>query len=113
MQQPPLTSVVCLKDCKEFQGELFGICNLFRDLSDKLFTSELVESHEKGIGDINSAKIDLGDLGIDFDTSHKDRADEHTVRSANDELKHDGKTAVKPVLDDLGEFSSVQLCGDF
>lgn len=35
-----------MQDCKEFQGELFGICNLFRDLSDKLFTSEIVELHE-------------------------------------------------------------------
>ncbi|KAJ8470063.1 hypothetical protein OPV22_024406 [Ensete ventricosum] len=36
-----------VQDCKEFQGELFGICNLFRDLSDKLFTSEIIEMHEK------------------------------------------------------------------
>ncbi|KAI4333950.1 hypothetical protein L6164_018698 [Bauhinia variegata] len=36
-----------VQDCKEFQGELFGICNLFRDLSDKLFTSEIIELHEK------------------------------------------------------------------
>ncbi|CAI8617035.1 unnamed protein product [Vicia faba] len=35
-----------VQDCKEFTGELFGICNLFRDLSDKLFTSEIVELHE-------------------------------------------------------------------
>ncbi|XP_074560685.1 LOW QUALITY PROTEIN: switch 2-like, partial [Curcuma longa] len=37
-----------VQDCKEFQGELFGICNLFHDLSDKLFTSEIIEMHEKG-----------------------------------------------------------------
>ncbi|GAB4824915.1 Swi5 complex subunit Swi2 [Ancistrocladus abbreviatus] len=36
-----------VQDCKEFQGELFGIHNLFRDLSDKLFTSEIIELHEK------------------------------------------------------------------
>lgn len=35
------------QDCKDFQGELFGICNLFRDLSDKLFTSEIFEMDEK------------------------------------------------------------------
>ncbi|KAJ1389774.1 P-loop containing nucleoside triphosphate hydrolase, partial [Sesbania bispinosa] len=35
-----------VQDCKEFQGELFGISNLFRDLSDKLFTSEIIELHE-------------------------------------------------------------------
>ncbi|OEL14625.1 Switch 2 [Dichanthelium oligosanthes] len=32
-------------DDKKYQGELFGICNLFRDLSDKLFTSEIIEMH--------------------------------------------------------------------
>ncbi|PKA52576.1 DNA repair and recombination protein RAD54 [Apostasia shenzhenica] len=32
-----------VQDCKEFKGELFGICNLFCDLSDKLFTSEIIE----------------------------------------------------------------------
>ncbi|EPS65460.1 hypothetical protein M569_09312, partial [Genlisea aurea] len=32
-----------VQDCKEFQGELFGICNLFAHLSDKLFTSRIVE----------------------------------------------------------------------
>lgn len=36
-----------LQDCKEFQGELFGISNLFRDLSDKLFTGEIIELHEE------------------------------------------------------------------
>ncbi|XP_061362891.1 switch 2 [Gastrolobium bilobum] len=35
-----------VQDCKEFQGELFGISNLFRDLSDKLFTSEIIELHD-------------------------------------------------------------------
>ncbi|KAK9152799.1 hypothetical protein Sjap_000279 [Stephania japonica] len=36
-----------VQDCKEYQGELFGICNLFRDLSDKLFTSEIIGLNEK------------------------------------------------------------------
>nr|KYP44537.1 hypothetical protein KK1_033937 [Cajanus cajan] len=36
-----------VQDCKEFQGELFGISNLFRDLSDKLFTSEIIELHKE------------------------------------------------------------------
>ncbi|XP_068654852.1 switch 2 [Aristolochia californica] len=35
-----------VQDCKEFRGELFGICNLFRDLSDKLFTREIIELQE-------------------------------------------------------------------
>ena len=42
-----ITMLVHFQDCKEFQGELFGICNLFRDLSDKLFTSEIIELHKK------------------------------------------------------------------
>uniref|UniRef100_A0A0D9WMJ1 Helicase ATP-binding domain-containing protein n=1 Tax=Leersia perrieri TaxID=77586 RepID=A0A0D9WMJ1_9ORYZ len=42
-----------VQDDKKFQGELFGICNLFRDLSDKLFTSEIIEMHgEQGKGNI-------------------------------------------------------------
>ncbi|KAM6548917.1 hypothetical protein CsatB_020593 [Cannabis sativa] len=36
-----------VQNCKEFQGELFGICNLFRDLSDKVFTSEIIGLHDK------------------------------------------------------------------
>ena len=42
-----LLLTLLLQDCKEFKGELFGICNLFRDLSDKLFTSEIIELHGK------------------------------------------------------------------
>ncbi|KAH9292328.1 hypothetical protein KI387_042484, partial [Taxus chinensis] len=36
-----------VQDSKEYKGELFGISNLFRDLSDELFTSDIVEQHEK------------------------------------------------------------------
>ncbi|XP_057822858.2 switch 2 isoform X2 [Cryptomeria japonica] len=36
-----------VQDSKEYKGELFGISNLFRDLSDKHFTSDIVEQHEK------------------------------------------------------------------
>ncbi|XP_047334780.1 switch 2 [Impatiens glandulifera] len=36
-----------VQDCKDFKGELFGVCNLFRDLSDKLFTSEIIDLHER------------------------------------------------------------------
>ncbi|XWS54162.1 hypothetical protein CRYUN_Cryun10bG0065900 [Craigia yunnanensis] len=38
-----------VQDCKEFQGELFGICNLFRDLSDEHFTSILYAHHNEDI----------------------------------------------------------------
>lgn len=39
-------TLLFMQDCKEFQGELFGISNLFRDLSDKLFTSEIIHVHD-------------------------------------------------------------------
>ena len=58
-----------VQDCKEFQGELFGICNLFRDLSDKLFTSEIIELHEnqrQDHGHNRSTKMDLSELGSYF-----------------------------------------------
>ncbi|XP_010522604.1 PREDICTED: switch 2 isoform X2 [Tarenaya hassleriana] len=47
-----------VQDCKEFQGELFGISNLFRDLSDKLFTSEIVKLHKEdhSIDQVNQGK---------------------------------------------------------
>ncbi|KAI9093173.1 hypothetical protein K1719_027187 [Acacia pycnantha] len=49
-----------VQDCKEFQGELFGICNLFRDLSDKLFTSEIIHVHDKE-GKEHGRRIEPGD----------------------------------------------------
>ncbi|KAI3939632.1 hypothetical protein MKX01_038587 [Papaver californicum] len=45
-----------VQDCKEFQGELFGISNLFRDLSDKLFTSKIIGlngKHDQNHGNRN------------------------------------------------------------
>ncbi|KAI3994781.1 hypothetical protein MKX01_037332 [Papaver californicum] len=48
--------------CKEFQGELFGISNLFRDLSDKLFTSEIIElngKHDQNHGNHNDQTEDI------------------------------------------------------
>lgn len=55
-----------VQDCKEFQGELFGICNLFRDLSDKLFTSEIIEMHEKqGKYQINQTSVNKPKINDD------------------------------------------------
>lgn len=51
-----------VQDCKEFQGELFGISNLFRDLSDKLFTSEIIElngKHDQNHGNHNDQAEDI------------------------------------------------------
>ncbi|KAK6141101.1 hypothetical protein DH2020_025156 [Rehmannia glutinosa] len=67
-----------VQDCKEFQGELFGICNLFRDLSNELFTSEIVQVHEK-------------------ETSAKG-----FVESESNEPKDKRKARVNPMLEDLG-----------
>ncbi|KAJ9562932.1 hypothetical protein OSB04_008092 [Centaurea solstitialis] len=59
-----------VQDCKEFQGELFGISNLFRDLSDKLFTSEIIESHDNKQGAehqvVSGEKQSLSDVGMCF-----------------------------------------------
>ncbi|XP_071701581.1 switch 2-like [Rutidosis leptorrhynchoides] len=67
-----------VQDCKEFQGELFGISNLFRDLSDKLFTSEIIHKqgtehepehdrkHEDEEERVCSDKPSLSDFGMCF-----------------------------------------------
>ncbi|XP_023751613.1 switch 2 [Lactuca sativa] len=55
-----------VQDCKEFQGELFGISNLFRDLSDKLFTSEIIHSHDKQGTNDTEKKQTLSDFGMCF-----------------------------------------------
>ncbi|XP_019193932.1 PREDICTED: switch 2 [Ipomoea nil] len=54
-----------VQDCKEFQGELFGICNLFRDLSDKLFTSDIIELQENK-GKEDGGSLNLSELGMHF-----------------------------------------------
>ena len=38
-----------MQDSKDNKGELFGIGNLFRDLSEEAFTSEIIEEHDKRI----------------------------------------------------------------
>lgn len=97
----PLTPVASLQDCKQFQGELFGICNLFRDLSDKLFTSEIIELHEKqGREQENhNAKQDTTDLVTYFLPS---LGTGKMSSSVSDDLNKDN--SVKLVPDDFGEF---------
>ncbi|PWA82501.1 switch 2 [Artemisia annua] len=54
-----------VQDCKEFRGELFGISNLFRDLSDKLFTSEIL--HKEGTQHEHKSETQsLPDIGMCF-----------------------------------------------
>lgn len=94
-----------VQDCKEFQGELFGICNLFRDLSDKLFTSEILELHEnqgqqhaEHHGDNNQELTNLGTLSVPpegsetFSTLSKNLHPRAIEKDATD----------KPFLEDLG-----------
>lgn len=93
------------QDCREFQGELFGICNLFRDLSDKLFTSEIIELHEQQgaeHGNRESAKLDLTELQMCF-LPQKGKTKTSTEVSENSKPKDASRKTVKPVLEDLGE----------
>ncbi|CDP14808.1 unnamed protein product [Coffea canephora] len=92
------------QDCREFQGELFGICNLFRDLSDKLFTSEIIELHEKqGIehGDCESSKQIFTELQRCF-LPQKELTNTSAEASQNSKPKDASKEPVEPVLEDLG-----------
>ncbi|KAL6536897.1 Swi5 complex subunit Swi2 [Orobanche hederae] len=95
-----------VQDCKEFRGELFGICNLFRDLSNELFTSEIVEVHEKkgNASNLNdSTEIDSGGLGVEFDFPGRERASKHSVEFETNEPKDKRKTRIlDPTLEDLG-----------
>ncbi|KAL1817503.1 hypothetical protein DCAR_0521950 [Daucus carota subsp. sativus] len=87
-----------VQDCKQFQGELFGICNLFRDLSDKLFTSEIIELHEKqGQEQENpSARQDKNDLVAYFLPSLETCGTSSSINSdPNDK-------SIKLVPDDFG-----------
>ncbi|CAN8295742.1 unnamed protein product [Cochlearia groenlandica] len=77
-----------VQDCKEFKGELFGISNLFRDLSDKLFTSEIVEVHKDG--NIHETRSLL-----ETDVSEDENVDEVLCSSKP-------KTEEGPSLRDLG-----------
>lgn len=66
LSNTPTPFLFLIQDCKEFQGELFGISNLFRDLSDKLFTSEIIHSHDKQGTNDTEKKQTLSDFGMCF-----------------------------------------------
>ncbi|BAF16935.1 switch 2 isoform X1 [Oryza sativa Japonica Group] len=81
-----------VQDDKKFQGELFGICNLFRDLSDKLFTSEIIEMHgEHGKG--NTAETigirEIVDTNI-FGTQDQMKSSMTAIHNENKNLYHCG-----------------------
>lgn len=92
-----------MKDCKEFQGELFGICNLFSDLSDKLFTSEIIEMHEgreTKEGHAPNPNQNISKAGSSVIFKETDAVGSIETRKPT----HPGKTAtIKPTLEDLGK----------
>ncbi|XP_019230341.1 PREDICTED: switch 2 isoform X2 [Nicotiana attenuata] len=89
-----------VQDCKEFQGELFGICNLFRDLSDKLFTSEIIELHEKRRKeDGTHSKQDLSGM---YFVPEKEITTASLVAPESSKHKEEEGTAVAPTLEHLG-----------
>ncbi|CAH2039006.1 unnamed protein product, partial [Thlaspi arvense] len=74
-----------VQDCKEFQGELFGISNLFRDLSDKLFTSEIVELHKDS--DTHEKKSPLLETGVSEDEKEKEVSCSSNLETEEPSLK--------------------------
>ncbi|KAH9608995.1 hypothetical protein KSS87_022694 [Heliosperma pusillum] len=92
-----------VQDHKQFQGELFGICNLFRDLSDKLFTSDIIGLHDKHAPEpLGGEKQNVNDIGMHLVQSKeatKSSFPESTVTEPSSSLR----TAVnKPLLKELG-----------
>lgn len=100
----PFTPVASLQDCKNFQGELFGICNLFRDLSDKLFTSEIIELHEKQgrQQEHHNARQDTNDLLTCFLPCLETGETSSSVTSNPTDLDKDKSPKLVP--DDFGKF---------
>ncbi|KAL8506575.1 hypothetical protein ACS0TY_017461 [Phlomoides rotata] len=74
-----------VQDSKEFQGELFGISNLFRDLSNNLFTSDIVGKEHSP--DRHSSKLDLAELGMLPNSSEKETASTHSVESESNRFE--------------------------
>jgi hypothetical protein len=81
------------QDDKKFQGELFGICNLFRDLSDKLFTSEIIEMHGEHEKDKTSEATGIREI-VDtdlFGTQEKMKSPAAAIGDDNQTLADCGK----------------------
>ncbi len=92
---------VFLQDCKKFQGELFGICNLFRDLSDKHFTREIIELHGKQGQHLGTRHEPAGTCS----TSLRERV---TLSSSPDDIQHKSsrsRDTNQEVPEDMGMFT--------
>ncbi|XP_027346708.1 switch 2 isoform X2 [Abrus precatorius] len=81
-----------VQDCKEFRGELFGISNLFRDLSDKLFTSEIIELHKEHGNETQQEKINIPEETGSLVSESETGLCNESLRTATS----------KPYLEDLG-----------
>lgn len=106
------TLLASFQDCKQFQGELFGVCNLFRDLSDKLFTSEIIELHEKqGKDDGNCSTMtnELPEIMSCFLPQKQVGATIVSKSENNRSIDDDSATTNKPVLEELGKFNCFPL----
>lgn len=101
------TLLASFQDCKQFQGELFGICNLFRDLSDKLFTREIIELHKGQEQEHRyhcSSQEETTKLGNSFippKEAGQTSSSALKTRITSDPNKASQST---PVLEDLGNF---------
>ncbi|XP_030462305.1 switch 2 [Syzygium oleosum] len=92
-----------VQDCKEFQGELFGICNLFHDLSDKLFTSEIIELHgEQRLK--SETHLDAKHKSTECGNSDVPQEEVSTTMISKNRKLYDQQKAMtsKPTLEDLG-----------
>lgn len=92
-----------VQDCKEFQGELFGICNLFRDLSDKLFTSEIIEP--RGEQRLESeTRLDAKHKSTEWGNSDVPQEEVSSTKISENRKLYDRQKAmtIKPTLEDLG-----------
>ncbi|KAJ7558773.1 hypothetical protein O6H91_04G055200 [Diphasiastrum complanatum] len=56
-----------VQDSRVNKGELFGIGNLFRDLSDQVFTSDLINSHEERLR--KAAKSSIGSVSRQMESN--------------------------------------------
>lgn len=98
-------SLAYFQDCKEFQGELFGICNLFRDLSDKLFTSEIFELNEKQTQkELYRTKQESTKVGSDHVSLKEVDVASSSVSEARSTNDSEKRLTSQPVLKEVGKF---------
>lgn len=90
-----------MQDSKIHKGELFGISNLFRDLSKTVFTSDIIEKHDERIIGIHRSSSGSGSKPI----VRIEEADfEDISNSSREELEDDIEdSAATEVMSDSGD----------